>query len=73
MSISPTSNSFVLNNNFVSNKPLIQNIENKYAERFDNASYYHGGGIGSVDGGDLGDGDGDGDGTGIYDGGTYEG
>jgi hypothetical protein len=35
-------------------KPLISEIESKYDDRFDNPSYYYGGG-GGVDGGDVGD------------------
>jgi hypothetical protein len=59
-----------VDNSYVINTPYLVDIESKYQNRFDNPSYYHGGGIGSVDGGDIGDGDGD---TGIYDGGTYDG
>lgn len=59
-----------LDNTYVVNTPYIVDIETKYENRFDNPSYYHGGGIGGVDGGDVGEGDGD---TGIYDGGTYDG
>lgn len=59
-----------LNNTYVVNTPYLVDIESKYNTRFDNPSYYHGGGIGGVDGGDVGEGSGD---TGIYDGGTYDG
>jgi len=55
----------------VNNLPSFDEIKDKYDLRFDNPSYYHGGGIGSVDGGDVGEDSSSG--TGIYDGGTYEG
>lgn len=34
--------------------PVLEDIENKYDNRFDDPSYYYGGGSG-VDGGDVGD------------------
>lgn len=40
------------NDTYVSNSPSIASIENKYDNRFDNPSYYYGGG-GDVDGGDV--------------------
>jgi hypothetical protein len=36
---------------YVSNRPTISDIENKYDHRFDDPSYYYGGG--NVDGGDV--------------------
>lgn len=68
VSISP--NRFIYNNLYSQNYPSISDIETKYQTRFDNPSYYYGGGIGSVDGGSLDDDD---ISTGVYDGGTYEG
>jgi len=59
-------------NQYVKNIPTINNIEYKYDGRFDNPSYYYGGGIGSVNGGDVGGSGSNGD-NGIYYGGTYEG
>lgn len=50
-------------NEYVSNSPKLSSIEDKYEERFDNPSYYYGGG--GVDGGDVGGG------TGDIDGGSY--
>lgn len=38
-------------NTYVQNKPTIGDIENKYDLRFDNPSYYYGGG--GADGGDV--------------------
>jgi hypothetical protein len=37
-------------NTYVKNTPTITDIENKYDNRFDDPSYYHGGG---ADGGDV--------------------
>lgn len=42
---------FQTKDNYVSNKPTLVEIQNKYDNRFDDPSYYHGGG--NVDGGDL--------------------
>lgn len=41
-----------LDNTYVSNIPSISSIESRYDNRFDNPSYYYGGG-GDVDGGDV--------------------
>lgn len=38
-------------NQYVKNTPTISDIENKYDHRFDDPSYYYGGG--NVDGGDV--------------------
>lgn len=73
-SASPKSKYFVSNSKYATNYPQIDHIENKYNNRFDDPSYYHGGGGGPgiFDGGDL-DNDVDENVDNIYDGGTYEG
>lgn len=38
---------------YVNNRPILNDIENKFAERFDDPSYYYGG-VGT-DGGNIGD------------------
>lgn len=43
----------VATNTYVTNSPTISEIEAKYDDRFDNPSYYYGGG-GGADGGDVG-------------------
>lgn len=40
VAISPFNNSFQANNNSVKNTPTINEIENKYDDRFDDISYY---------------------------------
>lgn len=42
---------YSLLNSYVSNLPSISNIESKYNNRFDDPSYYYGGG--NVDGGNV--------------------
>ncbi len=42
---------FDTDNSYVSNSPTLLNIQNKYDNRFDDPSYYYGGG--NVDGGDV--------------------
>lgn len=43
---------YSLSNAYVKNTPTITDIESKYDNRFDDPSYYYGGG--NVDGGDVG-------------------
>jgi hypothetical protein len=72
LAVSPTNNKFYLNNTHTKNFPTIEQIKSKYSDRFDNPSYYFGGGFGGdVNGGDVGDGTGGV--PGIYDGGLYYG
>lgn len=49
----PTSPSTIVYNTYVKNTPTITDIESKYDFRFDDPSYYYGGG--DVDGGNVGD------------------
>jgi hypothetical protein len=42
-------------NTYVKNTPILSDIESRYDERFDDPSYYYGGGVGSLDGGTVGD------------------
>lgn len=42
---------YSLRDTYVQNYPTITDIEEKYTDRFDNPSYYYGGG--NVDGGDV--------------------
>ena len=42
---------YSINETYVSNRPTIEEIESKYDNRFDDPSYYYGGG--NVDGGDV--------------------
>lgn len=42
---------FQTQNSYVNNLPVIADIQSKYDNRFDNPSYYYGGG--GVDGGDV--------------------
>lgn len=44
---------YSLLNTYVKNTPTITDIQDKYDNRFDDPSYYYGGG--GVDGGDVGD------------------
>ena len=48
---SACNNSFQYQNTTVYNKPVINDIENKYDERFDDTSYYYGIGNSTVVGG----------------------
>lgn len=43
---------FNTENSYVSNKPVIGDIQSKYDNRFDDPSYYYG--TGNIDGGDVG-------------------
>lgn len=47
----PTSPTTILYNQYVKNTPTISDIEAKYDNRFDDPSYYYGGG--NVDGGNV--------------------
>lgn len=49
----PTSPSTIVYNTYVKNTPIIIDIESKYDNRFDDPSYYYGGG--NCDSGDVGD------------------